>query len=317
MSMIRVIGRLLETMGRRADAGETAAFARQLEYVKAQTYDVKYLQHKARMFIPVDSSVPSGAESFVWRAWDMAGMAKIISNYATDLPKVAILGAEVIQGIKSIGDSYGYSIQDVRAAAMSGTQLDTKLALAARRMIENKIENLAARGDAAAGLPGFVNNANVPLITAVGTDINGDWLNATSAEILADLNTIANTIVETTGETHIPDTMILPTNRYSFVATKPYSDTDSRSVLRVFLENSPYVKNVDQWQYLNTADAAGTGPRVVCYERSPEVLEMVIPQEFEQFPPQAKGLEFEIPCHARFGGVSIRYPLGMLYADGV
>lgn len=315
-----VIAMLLAQMGvEHVDANETAAFSRQLEYVKTQTFDVKYLDHKARSLIPVDGSIPNGAESFVWRAWDWHGMAAIISNFADDLPKVDVMAAEVVQGIKSLGASYGYSVQDLRAAQMAGVQLETKRATAARRAIENQIENIAAMGNSAAGLPGFLNNANVPLLTASGSDINGDWANplTTSQEILDDLNTIANSVVETTKHTHIPDTMVLPTSRYSKIATKPYSANDTRSVLRVFLENSPYVRNVDQWYYLDTADAALTGPRVVCYERSPEVLELVIPQEFEQFPPQARGLSFEINCHARIAGVSVRYPMAIVYADGV
>jgi hypothetical protein len=302
--------------GERLDAGETGMFARQLEIVKAKTYDVKYLNLKARQFIPLDSSIPNGAESFVWRSWDWAGMAKILANYADDLPKVDVLGEERTQGIKSLGDSYQYSIQDIRASALSGAQLDVKRASAARRAIENAIEALAAKGNAAAGLPGFLNNANVPLITAAGALVGG-WDTAVAADILADLNLIANTIVTSTKHTHIPDTMILPTSRYSRVATLPMSATDSRTVLQVFLQNSPYVRNVDQWHYLDTADAAGTGPRVVCYERSPEVVELCIPQEFEQFPPQPKGLAFDNPWQARIGGVTVYYPLAMLYTDGV
>lgn len=310
------IGHVLLTMGYKADAGETAAFTRQLEYVKTKTYDIKYAALKARKFIPVDSSVPTGAESFVWRAWDWAGMADIISNYADDLPKVDAQAAEVVQIIKSLGASYGYTIQDLRASAFGGTQLDTKRASAARRSVENKIEQLAAKGNAAAGLPGFINNANVPLLVAGGA-IVGSWKTSTPSQVLADLNAIANSIVETTKEVHTPDTLILPTSRYSYVATTPMSVNDNRSILEVFLQNSPYIKYVDQWQFLDTGDAAGTGPRAICYERSNEVLELVIPQEFEQFPPQPQNLAFNIPCHARIGGVSIRYPLAIAYADGI
>lgn len=317
-----LIGSLLATLdvkrddGQRLDAGETAAFARELEVVKAKTYDVKYLNLKARTFIPLDSEVPSGAESFTWRSWDWAGMAKILANYADDLPKVDIIGTEVSQGIKSLGDSYSYSIQDIRASALLKTPLDSKRASAARRAIENSIETIAAKGNAAAGLPGFLNNANVPLITAAGA-LNGAWDTATATQILDDLNLIANTIVETTKHTHIPDTMILPTSRYSRVATLPFSATDTRSVLKVFLENSPYVRNVDQWHFLDLANAAGNGPRVVCYPRDPEIVQLCIPQEFEQFPPQAKSLAFDNPCHARIGGVTWYYPLAGLYVDGV
>ena len=77
------------------------------------------------------------------------------------------------------------------------------------------------------------------------------------------------------------------------------------------------LRNAESWYKLNTADAAGTGPRALFYKRSPEVLELVIPQDFEQLPPQAKNLAFVVPCHARCGGVVVRYPVAMLYLDGI
>lgn len=311
------VGALMMAMGYRADANETAAFARQLEFIKTQTYDIRYPNLKARKFIPVDSSVPSGAESFTWRAWDWMGMAKILANYADDLPKVDAQAAEVTQGIKSLGAQYGYTLQDLRAAAMApGMNLDTRRAFAARRAIENKVEQIAAKGDSAAGLPGMINNANVPLLLAGGGTITGDWAHSTPTQILNDMHAIANKIVVTTKETHIPDTMLLPLALYAIISTVAMSVNDNRTILDVFLQNNPYIRNVDQWVFLDTGDVAGTGNRIVCYEKSNEVLELVIPQEFEQLPPQPKGLSFEVPCHARNGGVSVRYPLAMIYADG-
>lgn len=299
--------------GERADAGETAAFARQLEYIKTQTYDVVYLPLKARQFIPVDNSVPTGAESFTWRQWDWFGMAAILSNFADDLPKVDVIAFEKAQTIKSVGDSYSYTVQDVRAAMMAGTQLEVKKAQAARRAIENKIDALAAFGDSTAGLPGFVNAANVPLVSPT----TGGWTTATPTQVMVDLNKLVNSIVTATGSSHIPDTLLLPVSRYSLLATTPFSVNDNRSILKVFLDNSPYIKNIDQWSVLDTGDAARTGPRAVAYLRSPEICGLVIPQEFEQFPAQPKNLSFEIPCHARIGGVSVHYPLGIAYMDSI
>lgn len=309
---------LLKGMGFKADAGETAAFARSLEFIMTKTYDVRYTGLKARKFIPVDSSVPSGAESFTWRGWDWTGMARILANFADDLPKVDAQAAEVTQGIKSIGAQYGYTLQDLRAAAMQpGMSLDQRRAQAARRAIENKIENIAAKGDTLAGLPGFLNNSNVPLLTAGGGVITGNFKASTPSQVLQDLHAIANQVVVTTKESHTPNTMLFPIGLFSYLSTTAMSVNDNRPIMKVFLENSPYITDVDQWAFLDTANAAGNGFRIVCYEKSDEVLGLVIPQEFEQLPPQPKGLSFEIPCHSRNGGVSIRYPLAIIYADGV
>lgn len=299
-----------------ADSGETATFLRQLTHIFTRTFDRKYPELKARRFIPVNNEISPGAESFVWRSFDLAGMAKIISNFADDLPMVDVIAGEVTQLLKSLGDGYTYSIQEMRASAMAGTQLDVKKAFAVRRVMENTVEQLAALGNAAAGLPGFINNGNVPILSAPGS-LTGNWLTATPRQMYDDLNTMANTMVVNTNEVFRPDTIILPTNRFSLVATQAMSDIDSTTVLRRFLDNSPYIRNVDQWAFLNNANAAGNGPRAIVYKRDPEIVELMIPQEFEQLPPQARNLAFMIACHMRFGGVTFYYPLGAEYVDGI
>jgi len=303
----------LARRGIRLDAGETAAFARQLEYIYARTFDVRYAELKARRYIPVDNSVDPGAEFYTYRQWDQFGMAKLIANYADDLPRVDVLAKEYPAPIHSLGSSYGYSIQDLRRAAMAGSQLDSKRAMACRRANEQAVDEIAAFGDADAGLGGFTNHANVPII---GAD-NAPWSSATPLEIIADLNKLVNSIVTATLETFTPDTVILDTASFQIMNTTPMSTTGDadKTILRFWLDNNPYVRNVDQWVKLTDAGAGGV-TRIVAYKRDPEVLELVIPQEFEQFPPQARNLAFVIPTHSRIGGVSVRYPLAMAYMDG-
>ena len=307
---------LQDEMGRRGvtlDAGETAALARQLEFVYAKTYDVIYAELKARKFIPVDTSVDSGAEYYTYQQWDQFGMAKIISNYADDLPRVDVLAKEYPAPIKSLGASYGFSIQDLRRAAMSGSQLDTKRAMATRRAQEQAVDTIAAFGNAAAGLGGFTNNTNVAIVAPD----NAPWSTATPLEIVADINKLVNSIITATLETFVPETLVMDSASFLLINSRPMSSTgdSDKTILRHVLDNNPYLRNIDQWIKLNDAGAASV-TRLVCYKRDPEVVELVIPQEYEQFPPQARNLEFVIPTHSRIGGVSVRYPLAMAYMDG-
>ncbi len=40
------------------------------------------------------------------------------------------------------------------------------------------------------------------------------------------------------------------------------------------------------------------------YEKDPEVVSLVIPQDFEQFPPEIDALRWLVYCHLRCGGES-------------
>ena len=299
----------------RNDAKFTANLSRELEQVRAQTYDVVYPEMKARQLIPVDGSVDTGAETVTYRQWDVLGMAKIIHDFASDLPLVDALVEEFTTKVKSVGASYHYSIQDLRAAGMSGSQLPARRARQARRAIEQAIEDIACLGHTKAGLVGFAKHANVSLVTAV----TGTWASATGAQMVGDMNHLVNSLVTANKETFLPDTIVLDIASYQLFASTRISTTGDThtTAMQAFLASNPYIRDVMSWNKLALADAAGTGPRAVCYKRDPEVLQLVIPQEYEELPPQPKGFSFHIPCHARVGGCVVYYPLAMAYMDGL
>lgn len=311
---VREVQSLARVFNLRLDARESGILARQLEYIKTKTYDVRYAALKARKFIPPSSDAPSGADSITYRSWDMMGMAKVISNFADDLPMVDAFCTETTTPVKSIADGFQYSIQDLRAVAMSGQKLDTARASAARRVIEQGVDEVAAFGLPEAGMPGFLNHPNIPLVSP----LVGTWSSATAIQILSDMYELSAAVHIATKETFDSDTMLLDSVSFKKVASKPASDTiPDRTILQVFMDTDPYIKNVDQWLKLDTANAAGTGPRIMAYARDPEVVQLEIPQEFEQFPPQARNLAFVISCHLRIGGTVVRYPLALSYMDGI
>lgn len=320
-----VLQALLQRNGQgRWDTSYTAALERDLEFVKSQTYDVKYPEIKFRKFIPIDNSVDPGAESIAYKQWDEVGMAKIISNYADDLPMVDALGEKFTSPIHSVGDAYQYSIQDLRRSAFGNEQLDARRARSARRFVERIQDQIAAFGDSKSKLKGLLNHPNVPVYTATSDGSYTYWVAGRGSSapkapllILRDIADVAQSIVTLTKETQAADTLLLPTRELGHLSVTPMSTDNTVSILRVLLANSQYIKNVDSWNKLATANAAGTGPRAVIYQRDPDVLEYVIPQEFEQLPPQARNLAFVVPCHARTGGLKVYYPLGIAYLDGI
>lgn len=301
----------------RMDDKFTAVLNDELEFIKARTFDIQYPEMKARRFVPVSNEADPGAESITYRQWDEYGMAKIIANYADDLELVDALVEEFTSKVHGIGKAYQFSIQDLRRAALSGNRLDARRAMAARRAIERGIEQIAAFGaigtNPSGGLTGLLNHPNVPLVVP----ITGTWSTATAAEIIADLNKLVSSIVTSTKETQLPDTLILDQTSFALIAQKPVAVDNQTTVLRSFLANNPYIRNIDTWFLNELADTDGTGPRVVAYRRDPEVLSLEIPQEFEQLPPEARNLSFIVNCHARVGGVLIYYPLAVAYMDGI
>ena len=133
----------------RFDSAEAATvfFARELDQVKAKTYDRQYPELSALSCFPITSEVNEGAETTTYYSYDITGMASIINNYATDLPRVDVRGDSHTASIKSIGDSYGYNVQEMRASRLAGKSLDARKGAAARRASDYLINKIAFAGD--------------------------------------------------------------------------------------------------------------------------------------------------------------------------
>jgi len=313
--------------GVRGDA-ETASmfFARELEHVKAQTYDVIRAPLRAFDLIPTDSTAGSGAESVVYEQYDMTGLAKIIADYADDLPRSDVKGKQFVARVRSVGNSYGYSLQEIRAAQMAGKPLQQRKANAATRSQRELWNRIAFYGDDDHGLQGWLTNTNIPS-DAVENDGTGDateWSEKTPEQILRDMNDLVNGIVTRTNGAEQPDTLVLPLEQYTKITTTRADSGTDTTIAQYFLNNSPFVNSLE-WsneisedqRTANMSTDPYTGDIMIAYRRDPDALMLEMPQMFEQLPVQERGLEFVVPCHSRIAGVIIPYPLSMAIGEGI
>lgn len=300
------------------DANESAFFQRELEFVKSNTYDVKYPELKARRLFPLNPEADPGATKITYQQYDQTGMAKIIANYADDLPRADVKGKEFSSPVKELGAAYGYTIKEIRSSSMAGKKLDQRRSNAARRAISQAENKYAFIGDSATGLPGFLSNANIPTVTIPndGTGSSKLWSAKTPAQILRDLNLLANAPAVNTKGVEVADTVLLPLQQYTYIASTPRSDNSDTTILKYFLANNPFIKQVE---WVNELDGAGAGStdRAVAYRRDPMALTLEIPSDFEQLEPEKRNLEYIIDCIESFGGVIIYYPLSIVFGDGI
>ena len=307
------------------DAAESAFIERELESVRTGLYQVKYGPLQARGLVPVSNEDDPGAETIKFNVYDGVGLAKVVSSYAKDFPRADVKVTEQRVPVRSLGASYGYNIQEMRAAALAKKPLDAMKAYRARLAVEEKLERIALLGDSANGLNGLFGIPNAQTYTpATGASGGITWGNAsgvgaankTPDEILADLNGVWSKIVTTTNGLERPDSIGLPLAQYNVITAKARSGTSDTTILNYFLANNPDVKRVVAIPRLSTA-GAGSSTRMICWRSTPDCMQLAVPQEFEQFPPQLEGMEFKVPCHMRTGGVIVFYPLAVCYADGI
>jgi len=285
---------------------------RQLEYIRPQVFEVQYSDIKYPTILPVTSEAGPGAQTFTYRIMDATGEFKVIADAADDLPRADISQTEKSINIRSIGGSFGYTVQELRAAQMANIALEQRRASAVRRAYEEKVEDIAMFGEASVGLGGFFNNSTVDLVVA------DKWFTdsgTTAQEMLELLNYGVTAIVNGSKMKEEPDTILMPYEDYNKVSTTRNSDSSDVTVLEYFLRTNPYIRNVEPINQLDADNSVLDKNRMVVYKRDPQKVQLHIPQPLELFPPQQRGLEFIVPAHARVGGVALYYPKSVIYVQ--
>lgn len=317
----------------RQDAGLTAAFARQLEYIFKEIYEIEFPDLKATQLIPLTTEVTPGALTFTYRMWNEIGKAQVIHNYGADAPNADIDAEEFPAPVITVGSSYNFSVVDIQRAAMTNTPIESLKARSARRAIERLLESIAAIGSANEGVVGLTNAPGILGVSQVST--GGNWLTqianigaATAAApasavaatqgIVTDINAMINTTYTKTLTVHRANTLVLPPELYVALDTCPRSPAFTTDSVLDYIKKVCKV-DITDWVPLQNAGALGTvyKSRVMCYKKDPDVLRLVQAQPFTQLPPQPKNFAWQVPCMAQAGGCMVIRPLAVAYMDGL
>lgn len=294
------------------DATGSAFFARQLEAIKARSFDVLYPNLKFRTLFPMDQEAPAGAKSVTYETYDEVGMAKIISSYAQDLPRADVAGKETTVPVRTIGSSFGYNVKEIKSAQMAGLNLSQRRANAARRAIEEQLNRIAFFGNTEANLYGLFTAPNIPNGNVPnGAAVAPEWSTKTADEILLDINSIFDDIFESTKGVENADTLLLPLSQWSLIMTTARSTTSDTTIANYVVANSPWLKTLANIIPVNELKGAGTAgvDVMVAYTKHMDKLEFVLPEDVTFYPEQLEKLEYITPVTAECGGLNVYYPL--------
>jgi len=302
----------------RLDASESVFFARQLEQIRPGIMEVQYTELLGKTLVPTETNIDPGATHFTVQKFDRTGRAKVVASLDTNIPRADVSAGEGSQIIRSVVSSYGYSIQESRAAAMARTPLIPMRAMAARDAIERELDNVIMYGDTVMGLSGLLTLSGTETYTVPNGALGTKTFETKSPnEILADLNGIVNRIIVQSKGIERPNTLLLPLSSYTYIQSLRMGDGDSRTVLQFFKDNQPGL-DVQGLFHLEAAPAAEwTGKRMVCYRKDPSKLVFLLPVAFEQMAPQMNDFTLVTNCHARTGGVGVYAPKSVAYGDGI
>jgi hypothetical protein len=150
---------------------------------------------------------------------------KFLANYEGRAPRVEVEGKEATAYVKSIGDGFDYSIQDIRAAVKAGVPLDQMKAVIAKRAIDEKLNTIAMLGDAEQNMLGLLNQTGTLTYTVPndGTGATTTWSTKTGAQMARDVIGLIDAIPAGTAEVERAKRVIMPYTSFRLLSATLYN----------------------------------------------------------------------------------------------
>jgi hypothetical protein len=297
-----------------ADSG-LAFYISQLSVLESKIYDVKYSNIIYQDIIPVDTSDPEWVDSVSYISYDAVTMGRFIAANGKDLPQSDIEANMSEIKIGYAGNSYGYSIEELRKSQQMRIPLDVTKARVTYRGALEHMQKVAFFGDSDRKMQGMFNNSNITL-----TNSTVDWATATGAEMVKDMNDLLISIWTDSFNVHIPNVLLLPSDKWAIASSKRMDTGTDTTVLQFLKMNNLFTdltgQELEIRPILPLKDAgAAKKPRMMAYEKNPDNLTMRQPIPWRSLAPQPIGLRIEVPCEYKVSGVEFRYPGSAGYKD--
>jgi len=282
----------------------------QRSHIETEVLKKPYPAIRYAELIPVDTSANPFAASVTFFSQDAVGRAKYINGKGDDVPLVNITGSKFEQTVNMAGVGYSFSLEEIGAAQMMGSNLSSDGADAARLAYEQFVDEVAFIGDTTIGVEGLYNTTGITSVAAGAT-----FAASTPQAVLAIINTALTGIMTATLGIEMADTIALPLAAYGDIATRQIAPESSMTILQFIQQANVYTAMTGR--PLTVVGDRRLTTKMVSYRRDPGVLKLSMPMPLQFIPPQMVNLEVKVLGMFRFAPVNIRRPGAMRYISGV
>lgn len=290
----------------------------QAAHIEAAVYEEMYPDIQYPGIVPVNTEASAYAGQITYYGIDSYGEADFLATRGQDFPFVDIDSRQYNVRVENLAIGYRYDqITLEQAMLIPNANLETRMARAARRVAEEKIDKIVKDGVPSMGWDGLI-NSSLPTVVNAG----GVWANRTGEQIADDINNAISGIYADTLTVEMANTLLLPVKAHNTLATKLFADGFPMTVLDWVERNNVYTRITKQplmirtYRGLETAGGSNSG-RMVAYNRHPSVIQLHMPMPLMFFPAQQHMLDYCVPGLFRLGGLEIRRPKAMRYVDGI
>lgn len=287
----------------------------QLANLESKIYEAKYANINFAEMVPVKTDIPEWADSWDYISYDAVTLGKFIGSSADDLPSVALSANKSSVPIGYAGNSFDYSLDELRKTQQLRIPVDATKGRAAFRGSQEHSQRVAYFGDSARGMTGMFNNPNLALDNSTVW-----WPTATGQEIVDDLNSLLVEVWINSANTHLPNAIAIDSQRYATISSRRMDTGTDTTILQFFMQNNLFTTTTGQplrvFPRLQLLGAGvGGADRMMAYELNDDNLGMCNPIPWRALAPQMVGLNIKVPCEYKISGVEFRYPFSGAYRD--
>lgn len=297
----------------------------QKAHIEATAVAIRYPEIQYRKLVPIDTSANPWAKSIVFFSTDRMGQAAWLHHMAKDIPRADVTREKHQHLIEMAGIGYGYTVEELaNDALVPGSNLNSDRAAAARRAYEEFMDAVAIEGDETKGWTGLINDPNVTqaFVAFDGDDDSSDWSDKDADQILRDVNNFILGVYTDSSTVEMADTILMPIQSHADLATRRLPET-SMTILEFLMKYNVYTAQtgtpltIMAVRGLEDAGEDGTG-RMIAYRYDREVLKLHLPMAHRFLDVWRDGpMQYQVPGIFRTGGLEIRRPGAVRYADGM
>lgn len=285
--------------------------AREFDRLRAKIYEIPFPDMTGLSLIPMSSEAQPYDDYITTQYYDSVGMAKIVANYADDLPRADVEAKKEVVKIHDIGASYGYNHKELEKSLATNRNLPELKAKAAHRAILTKLNDIALNGDKQYGIYGLNTHPNMGVTTIPSQK---DWLTdqLTATEMVADIGAVIEAVAQQSNGIHHANKVVIPSKCFALLRHTPMPHSD-KSVLMYLKEEYSNVTFVEAFDF-NGAGENGYS-QMYAGEFDVDNIKHDVPRQFLQLPAEYRNLEIVVNCLAASAGVTIHYPLAFTSAE--
>lgn len=298
----------------RLDDATVGAFLRELEDVEATIQRVEFsdLPFANGSIVPLEIQNKPWAKDVTYRQITRTGRFALQRSYSSNVPMIDVLSQEFTQKVHKFAGGYWFSDDDIQAVVHTGTDLEQEKIAGVKEASEQEMNDLIAFGNPKIGMHGFLNDPNI-LYSFAPYKIDSS---STPVQILALLHDSVTSVVKLTKQIEKPDTVLFPVDQYHYLASTMISGALQTTILKQFLETSPYIKNIESINELAGAGADGTD-LMYLYKRDKMKVKARIMQPLSFLQLERKGLGYERSAVFKFGGIVSYRPFSRHAVAGI